>query len=48
VEIPANSEIEVILRARAIETGDFSGDFDVCINTEMNCEFASVRTFVSE
>ncbi|MCK4635995.1 MAG: lipoprotein [Candidatus Moranbacteria bacterium] len=45
-EIEANSEIQVKIKAKAVKTGDFSGDFDVCIKSDSPCLYGSIRTIV--
>jgi hypothetical protein len=44
--VPAGKEVKVTLRAAAVRSGDFSGDFDFCINSEITCLPYPVRTVV--
>ncbi len=44
--IPPGKEISITLSAYAAHQGDYSGEFDFCINSEMNCLFYAVRTIV--
>ncbi|MDF1497515.1 MAG: hypothetical protein P1P90_05665 [Patescibacteria group bacterium] len=46
-DIPANSTKEVIFNAKAIKSGDFSGDFDICIDGDASCLFNSIRILVN-
>ncbi len=44
--VAAGKEVKVTLRAAAVRSGDFSGDFDFCINSEITCLPYPVRTVV--
>ncbi len=44
--IPANSFVEVVFSASAVKTGDFGGDFDICIDGDASCIFDFIRTIV--
>jgi hypothetical protein len=44
--IPPGGVAEVMLEAQALRAGDFSGDFDFCIDSETSCLSSHVRTFV--
>lgn len=43
--VPGDS-VEIIFNMTATQTGDASGDLDVCINTESDCMFGSVSTLI--
>jgi hypothetical protein len=45
-EIPSNSNQIVEIKAKAIEEGEYKGDFDFCINSEFNFLSQSARTIV--
>jgi len=45
-EIAANSSVDVVFSATAVKTGDFGGDFDICIDGDASCLFNSIRTIV--
>jgi hypothetical protein len=45
-EIAANSTVDVVFSATAVKTGDFGGDFDICIDGDASCLFDSIRTIV--
>jgi hypothetical protein len=44
--IPANGELVVRLHALALRPGDFSGDFDFCINNSYACVPHHIRTVI--
>lgn len=44
--VAAGKEVKVTLHAAAVRSGDFSGDFDFCINSEFTCLPYPVRTVV--
>lgn len=44
--IPPGGEVSVVFRAYAASTGDYSGEFEFCINSEMSCLPYPVRTIV--
>lgn len=44
--IPPGGVAEVMLEAQALDPGDYSGDFDFCIDSETSCLSSHVRTFV--
>lgn len=46
--IPANGELKVVVNAKAVKTGDFSDDLDVCVNTSYSFLTTQLRTVVSE
>jgi hypothetical protein len=46
IDIPANGKQIVKLTAVALEKGDYSGDIDICINSEMNFLSMQLRTIV--
>lgn len=48
LSIPPRSEQVVTFEAVALRPGDFSGDFDVCINSEVSYITQVVRTIVTE
>lgn len=45
-EITAGTSVEVVFSATAVKTGDFGGDFDICIDGDASCIFDSIRTIV--
>jgi hypothetical protein len=47
-EIPANGELVVRFFAVGVQTGDFSGDMDVCINGPGNCLTYPIRSVVGQ
>lgn len=44
--IPPGREISITLSAYAAYQGDYSGEFDFCINSMVSCVFYTVRTIV--
>lgn len=44
--VPPGNEISITLSAYAAYQGDYSGDFDFCINSMVSCLFYTVRTIV--
>lgn len=46
--IPPQSTEVVTFKAKAITSGDFSGDFDICIDGDASCLFNSIRIVVLE
>ncbi len=44
--IPPGKEISITLSAYAAYQGDYSGEFDFCINSETSCLSYAVRTIV--
>ena len=46
IEIPAGESLSVVFDASALNSGDFSGDIDACINSEVNYLSWPVRTLV--
>lgn len=45
-DIPIKSEIQIVFTAKAIRSGDFSGDLDICIDGDSSCLFNSIRIIV--
>lgn len=45
--IEAMQNQSIVLTAKALRVGDFSGDFDVCIDGDANCESGSIRVLVA-
>jgi len=45
-EIPANSNATVSFVSKAVKEGYFSGDLDVCIDSDTSCIFGSIRMLV--
>jgi hypothetical protein len=46
-DIPESSSYDVIFHAKAIDTGDYSGDLDICIDGDASCLFNSIRILVN-
>ena len=46
IEIPADGKQTVKFTAIALKKGDYSGDIDICINSEMNFLSKQLRTIV--
>jgi hypothetical protein len=46
-DIPESSSNDVVFHAKAIETGDYSGDLDICIDGDVSCLFNSIRILVN-
>ena len=42
--VPAGQSLTVIFHAKATQRGTFSGDFDICVNSMMNCFFEHIST----
>ena len=47
-EIPAKSSLTVKFYMKALKIGDYSGTFDICINSDTICLEYYVRTVVEE
>jgi hypothetical protein len=45
--VPESSLQEVVFTAKAIKSGDFSGDLDICIDGDASCLFNSIRILVN-
>ena len=45
--IEAMKNQSIVFTATAIRVGDFSGDFDVCIDSDGSCLFGSIRVLVT-
>lgn len=45
--VPPAGEVAVTLSAEAVHAGDFAGDVDFCIDSEVHCLSAHVRTVVT-
>ena len=45
-DIGAGASVDVTFTATAVKTGDFGGDFDICIDGDISCIFRSIRTIV--
>lgn len=45
--IPANGDVKIILKAKALKTGDYDDEIDVCINSDYSFLTKPVRTIVS-
>ena len=41
------SEAKIIFTAKAVKSGDFSGDLDVCIDGDTSCLYNSIRIIVN-
>ena len=44
--LPGSSETKVTFTAKALKTGDFSGDLDICIDGDASCLFNTIRIIV--
>ena len=44
--IESGETLSIVFNAQAVLTGDFSGDIDVCIDSESNCKTSIARTIV--
>jgi len=45
--MPAESETQVVFTAKALKSGDFSGDLDVCVDGDASCLSNSIRIIVN-
>lgn len=48
LDLPAGSDTRVTFTAVATQSGDWSGDFDFCIDSQVKCVPHLVRTLVAE
>ena len=46
--LAANEAISITFIGEAVKTGDFSGDLDVCIDSETNCTTNTLRIIIRE
>lgn len=44
--VPAGGSFTVTFKARAAKAGSFGGDFDICVNSAVNCFFEHLSTEV--
>lgn len=44
--VPAGGSFTVTFKARAAKAGSHAGDFDICVNSAMNCFFEHIATEV--
>ena len=48
LDIPPHTETVVLFHVRALQPGDYMGDWDVCIDGPASCDFEVLRTIISE
>lgn len=46
IPIPANSSVEVVFNAKAVQSGDFAGGLDVCVDGDASCLYNSIRMVI--
>ena len=46
--LPPGDTVVFVLYCKAVDTGDFMGDFDFCINSDFNFMSKNVRTIVKD
>jgi len=46
--LPPGDTVTVTLYCKAVDTGDFSGSFDFCINSDFNFMSKNVRTLIKD
>jgi hypothetical protein len=46
--IPPGAEVVVTFHAQAVRAGDYSGDVDVCIDSQIRCLSYPIRTVVAD